>query len=246
MWHLFQRAAIAKAGLFHATSEAECHDIRRSGFRRPVAVIPNGIDMPPILPKGPSAGTRTLLFLGRIHKVKGIDMLLQAWAGLQDAFPDWNLRIVGPGAEDYVDSLKSTASALSARRVTFEGPAYGLEKTAAYAQSDLFVLPTHSENFGMAVAEALAAGCPVVTTKGAPWSGLRDHGAGWWTDIDAVSLQTALAEAMSLPAGELSAMGARGRAWMERDFSWQRVAGQMLETYRWANHGGPTPAWVHA
>jgi glycosyltransferase involved in cell wall biosynthesis len=243
-WNTLQRRAIAHAGLFHATAESECADIRRLGFRQPIAVVPNGVDIPDIAP-GPRGDAKTLLFLGRVHPKKGVDLLLEAWVRLQGAHSDWRLRIVGPGDAGYMRRLAGLAASLGAERVTFAGPLYGRDKTEAYRAADLFVLPTHSENFGMAVAEALAAGCPVVTTKGAPWSELAGYGAGWWVDIGVEPLQRALEEAMAREPRALVEMGARGRSWMERDFSWDRIAAQMIDAYRWIREGGARPAWVH-
>jgi len=242
-WHGLQKGAIAHVALFHATAESEYEDIRRLGFRQPVAVIPNGIDVPDATTRK-SSRSRTLLFLGRVHPVKGVNLLLRAWTELQASFPDWSLRIVGPGDPGYLAELRALAASLAAERVDFAGPLYGQEKIRAYQAADLFVLPTHSENFGMAVAEALAAGCPVVTTKGAPWSGLVERRAGWWIDIEVESLRLALEEAMSKHPRDLAEMGVRGRAWMERDFSWKQIAVQMIESYRWVREGGGRPAWI--
>jgi glycosyltransferase involved in cell wall biosynthesis len=242
-WHVFQKRAISGAALFHATSEGEYGDIRRLNFRQPIAVIPNGVDLP-LLDEPRFGARRSLLFLGRVHPVKGVDNLLRAWAALESRFEDWDLRIVGPGDEGYLRELDGLATSLRVTRATFDGSLYGAAKEQAYRSADLFVLPTHSENFGIAVAEALAAGCPVITTKGAPWSGLREHGAGWWIDIGVDPLRRALEVAMSKPRQELAAMGSRGRSWMERDFSWDKIATQMIEAYRWLREGGVSPDWI--
>src|SRR5690606_19955360 len=109
----------------------------------------NGIDFPPS-----SAGMRrdegkaTLLFLSRVHPTKGLENLLQAWAALQHQHLQWKLRIVGPGEPSYLKKLGDLASSLGLERITFDGPLYGREKDQAYRSADLFVLPTHSENFG--------------------------------------------------------------------------------------------------
>ncbi len=243
-WNSLQRRAITHAALFHATAESEYTDIRRLGFRQPIALIPNGVDIPEVAAQ-PHREQKTLLFLSRVHPGKGVEFLLEAWARLQRAHPEWILRIVGPGDPAYVRKLADLATSLRAERVTFAGALYGREKHDAYQSADLFVLPTHSENFGMAIAEALAAGCPVITTRGAPWSGLVEHQAGWWVDIGVEPLRTALEQAMSTDACALWEKGARGRSWMERDFSWDRIAAQMLESYRWVREGGTRPAWIH-
>ena len=99
---------------------------------------------------------------------------------------------------------------------------YGEAKVRAYRAASAFVLPTHSENFGMTVAEALAAGTPAIVTTGAPWEGLEQQGAGWWIQIGVDPLVACLTEVMALPPPRLSAMGQAGRAWMARDFHGSR------------------------
>ncbi|TRZ88385.1 MAG: hypothetical protein D4R88_08100 [Methanosarcinales archaeon] len=94
------------------------------------------------------------------------------------------------------------------------------------------------------MAEALAHGVPVITTRGAPWKGLGEHGCGWWIDIGEEPLITCLKEAMSLSSDTLSAMGARGQEWMKRDFSWERIGRMMYQTYEWVLNGGQPPPWV--
>ena len=98
----------------------------------------------------------------------------------------------------------------------------------------------------MTVAEALASGVSVISTKGAPWAGLETERCGWWIDHGVEPLAAALSQAMASPRAELNAMGARGRAWMARDFSWDRVAADMLDVYRWLAVRGPRPATVFA
>lgn len=243
-WPLVQRPALAAVSCFHATSESEYADIRRMGFDQPVAIIPNGIELPE-LRKTNSAGARTLLFLGRIHPVKGLDMLLPAWAALQDRFPEWQLRITGPDTNGHLAEMKKLANELGLKRVEFTGPLFGTEKARAYAEAELYVLPTYSENFGMSVAEALAAGTPAIVTKAAPWSGLTENGAGWSIEVGTNPLVACLEQALSCSHGDLELMGRRGRLWMKNDFSWEFVADKMRATYDWVLNGGPVPGCVH-
>lgn len=243
VWHMGQRAALQAADAIHATSDEEYGEIRAAGLAAPVAIIPNGVDIPPL--NRQSAGpTRRLLFLSRIHEKKGVDRLLRVWRRLQAEFPDWECLIVGPLAGHYPAQMQELARQLQVERLTFHGEALGTEKTAVFQSSSLFVLPTHSENFGMAVAEALANGVPAVVTRGAPWAGLAGHRCGWWIDNSDEALEQALRQAMRTPGEELTEWGMRGRAWMQRDFSWERIAEKMLLTYLWIKHGGETPDWV--
>lgn len=242
-WPLVQRPALEAVTCFHGTAESECEDIRRMGFKQPVAIIPNGIDIP-LLKRVPRNEVRTLLFLGRIHPKKGLDFLIKAWQVVSPRFPEWHLRIIGPDNDGYLPRIEALASELKLARIAFYGPLYGEAKLNAYREAELFVLPTHSENFGMTVAEALAAGTPAIVTRGAPWSGLETHGAGWWIEIGLDPLVSCLEDALAQPRKALQIMGERGREWMESEFSWERVGLQMVETYQWILNGGNKPDWV--
>ena len=242
-WRAWQHRALRGAACLHATSEAECQDIRALGFINPVAVIPNGIDLPPeYRPQARSA--RTVLSLGRLHPKKGLPQLLRAWARVEGAFPDWRLRIAGPAEGGHDAELEALARELGLARVSIEGPIFGPEKLATYRDAELFVLPSLDENFGITVAEALAAGTPVISTTGAPWQGLEGEGCGWWVEQGEGSIASALAAAMALPREQLWSMGANGRRWMERDFTWQSVAAEMTSVYRWLACGADPPPSV--
>jgi glycosyltransferase involved in cell wall biosynthesis len=243
-WRMFQARVLAEAACLHATSAAELGDIRAAGLTNPVAVIPNGVQLPPPTPIGNRYGPPTVLSLGRVHPKKGLDVLLRAWAGVEADHPDWRLRIIGPAEHGHDDELKALSAALNLRRVSIEGPAYGPARLAAYRDADLFVLPTRSENFAMTVAEALGAGIPVISSKGAPWAGLEVEGCGWWIDHGPEPLAATLQSALDLPRESLRSMGARGREWMARDFSWDRIAGDMLAVYAWLAGGAERPVSV--
>lgn len=243
-WNTVQRRAIAQAALFHATSDQEYEDIRRQGFRQPVAVIANGIALAPSDPASVVPMRRTLLFMGRLHPIKGLDNLLLAWSELQHKHPEWDLLIAGPSEGGYLEKLRAMVHSLGLQRVTFSGPLYGSEKAAAYRDAALFILPSRSENFGMVVAEALAAGCPVVASHGTPWSGLVSQNCGWWTGASVEGLVATLSDAFSLDRVQLRKLGDNGRLWMLRDFSWQQVAERMIVAYRWILSGGETPPFI--
>lgn len=234
-WALAQRRALEVAKCLHATSVQEFEDIRAFGLKAPVAIVPNGIDVPVMDEAGcvQQRGIRTLLYLGRVHPKKGIDRLLHAWSHVEAAYPDWRLRIIGPSERGHGGALRGIAASLGLARVQFEDGLYGEAKQGAYREADVFVLPTRNENFGMVVAEALANGTPVISTKGAPWKGLVENSCGWWIDHGVEPLAAALGTAMAMPRAALDEIGVRGRAWMLRDFSWEKVAADMEQVYRW-------------
>jgi len=245
-WRLLQGHSVRAAACIHATSEAEYEDVRAFGLLNPVAIIPNGIDLPDFQSKAlaPGAAERTVLSLGRLHPKKGLDRLVRAWAELEPQNPNWRLRIIGPAEGNYDLELRALAATLGLSRVSIEPALYGEAKLSAYRDADIFVLPTLNENFGVTVAESLAAGTPVISTKGAPWSGLEANHCGWWIDHGVQPLGRALAKAVVLNRQELKAMGARGRGWMERDFAWKRVGQAMAELYMWLQTGTSRPTFV--
>jgi glycosyltransferase involved in cell wall biosynthesis len=241
-WHFLQHPALRSAACFHATSESEYEDIRRLGFTQPICLLPIGVDAP--LFEQTSGINRRLLFLSRIHPAKGVDTLLQAWSAVQSRFAEWELHIVGPDEGGYLARMERLAAELRLERVVFRGPLYGDDKLRAYREATLFVLPSRSENFGIAVAEALAAGTPAIATVAAPWSGLVPQGAGWWIDTGVDPLVRCLEEALALPSEDLAHMGVAARRWMLRDYAWPAIGQRCLTTYRWLVDGGETPPWV--
>jgi glycosyltransferase involved in cell wall biosynthesis len=245
-WALLQNQVVRRASCLHATSLQEHDEIRAFGLTNPIAVIPNGIDLPDLTKQIESVSQtdRVVLSLGRIHPKKGLDRLVRAWAMIEKENPAWRLQIVGPEEVGHASELKALAEQIGARRVSIEGSITGRKRDLAYQQSDLFVLPTLNENFAMTVTEALASGTPVISTKGAPWQGLEREGCGWWIDHGIEPLAAALNRALAMPREELKEMGMKGRAWMARDFSWEHVARQTLDLYRWLFAGGDPPGSV--
>lgn len=243
---IVQRHALEAAHCFHATSQEEFEEIRAYGLDAPVAIIPNGIDLPSLddSPVALDRTGRTMLYLGRMHPIKGLDRLLEAWARVETANPEWRLRLVGPSHGHHRAELEALAASLRLARVKFEDGIYGDGKSAVLRQSDVLVLPSLNENFAMVVAEALAYATPVISTKGAPWEGLTKNGCGWWIDHGVEPMVAALAEAISMPRARLDAMGEKGRAWMARDYSWDRIAADMESVYRWCLSRGEMPNCV--
>jgi glycosyltransferase involved in cell wall biosynthesis len=171
-------------------------------------------------------------------------MLLRAWAAASSTLPDWTLRLVGPSERGFGEDMERLAKALRLERIEFAGPLTGVRKWREYDAADLFVLPTHSENFGIVVAEALASGVPVITTTAAPWRGLEAERCGWWIRDDVDALAATLKSACSLSSDRLREMGTRGKTWMQRAYSWPAVGREILAVYEWLTHGGEMPASV--
>lgn len=242
----FENAHLRGATCLHATAEMEAGHFRSFGLTNPIALVPNGVDVPHLVDGGrdPDA-PRRLLFLSRLHPKKGLDLLLRAWGRLASRHPNWELVIAGPDEGGHKAEMQALAHRFGLRRLIWMEPVQGAAKTALYESADLFVLPTHAENFGLVVAEALAHGVPVITTRNAPWEGLVQHRCGWWVPLDNDALTNCIDSALSQPVCELNEMGRRGRDWMARDFGWNRISDQMLEVLTWVRHGGTPPQFVH-
>ncbi len=234
-WWLYQRRDLKHARCHHATAEPEARNVQHLGFGVPVVAIPNGVDVPENWVVSSKCGRaarhgRTALFLGRIYPIKGLAMLVEAWARVR---PDgWRLRISGPDEAGHQKQVEKVISATGlGEAISFTGPIGPRMKTSAFFEADLFVLPSHSESFGIVVAEALAHGLPVLTTKGTPWSILPDSGCGWWVDATVDGIAEGLRQATVLDTETLQAMGTKGRALVIAEFGWKRVAELMLSTY---------------
>ena len=239
-WHLYQRRVLRAAAAFQATSEAEAEDVRRFAFRQPVAVIPHGVALPAAHDRAAARGVRTALFMSRFHPIKGLPDLVEAWSRVRPS--GWRLLLVGPDEGGHRADVERLVEARGlGAEVTIRAAASEDEKPSVFAAADLFVLPTHSENFGVVVAEALAAGVPTLTTRGAPWSALEAHDCGWWTDIGPDAIAAALRDATSATPERLREMGERGRAYAHAHLTWSRSARQHVALYRWLLGRGPQP-----
>jgi glycosyltransferase involved in cell wall biosynthesis len=253
-WSLADRWALRTARVLHATSDLEAEEMRAMGLRGPFAVIANGIDLDgefagdrlAAFARAPATagGDRRVVFLSRIHPKKGLDLLLEAWRRLGEARTGYRLTIAGPGEPADVAGLERQLVALGDGGVEYVGPVFGDDRIRLLLDADLLVLPSHSENYGMVVAEALACGRPVVTTTGTPWSSLGRDDCGWWVDPQSEALAGALREALSAPVARLREMGMNGRRLVEREHSLRSTAGRMEAVYEWACGLRTRPEWV--
>lgn len=227
---LYQRKDIIKANAVHATGELERGNIKNLGFENKIYIIPNGIkkiDSSKIIA---DSKNKKIIFLSRIHEKKGIEVLLDAWKNLKNN--QFILEIAGEGDEIYLESLKQKIKKEKIEKVWFVGAKYGEEKWKFIKSGKIFVLPTYSENFGIVVAEALAVGIPVITTKETPWNELQSENCGWWIDLGIEPLVNAINDAMSKTPEELEEMGKNGSALIEKKYIVEKIASQMLELYK--------------
>lgn len=244
MWHLGgQKRALEATDMFHAASMKEAEEIRALGFKQPIAVIPNGIEVPEVHHKPFEKTNRKIVFFGRIHETKAADHLVEAWGRVAAEFPEWSIEIAGPDC-GAVPQLKAMIEEKQIPRVTFVGEFKGRAKYEFLAQADLYVLPSLTENFGITIAEALVCGTPTIASKGCPWEGLVKNDCGWWVDIGADALEKQLREALALSPEALARLGENGRVWMQRDYTWEGIGRKMKLSYEWLVNGADKPEWV--
>lgn len=280
----FQDRALSAAQCLHAKSNQEYKQIRAFGLRNPVAVIPNPIAPPPMLDPGRGQktegrdqisevggqksvvrspwsvvpGRRVVLFLGRLHPVKGLARLVRAWAGIQRSGSQWSggqwsggpspatwqLVLAGPDEGGYRRELEALIAELGCRdSVVFTGELDEKQKWGALAAADLFVMPSDFENFGNAIVEAMSCGLPVITTTGTPWEELRSADAGWRVEPRVEPLAEALREALAMSEAQRRAMGKRAAGLAAR-FGPEQAAVDMIQVYRWLLRKIPCPSCV--
>ena len=230
-WNAYQKNDLKKVDYFHATSLDESDNIKALGFDQTIKIIPNGVREPKIqFAKDFSRGKRNLVYLSRINQKKGLDLLLEAWA--KTNAPNWNLLIAGNDDDNSLPKLinRSRQSDLNGR-VKFLGEFDEEGKAEIYKKADLFILPSHSENFGIVVAEALSFGVPVITTMGCPWQQLEEYKCGWWISLSIENLTETITKAIKLPNEELELMGARGKKLIKDAYTWDSIAKEFIEFY---------------
>ncbi len=242
-WYLFQKKVLQTAKVLHATSEQEARNLLKYGLGNPVAVIPLGVDMPPDKVQPLQFDKRVMLFLSRIQPKKGLINLVNAWDQIRDE--RWKIVIAGPDEQGHRAEVEALIHQKGLQEsFEFTGNLSHEEKWPYYYGADVFVLPTHSENFGIVVVEALACGLPVVITKGAPWDVLEREKCGWWIDIGVKPLTSTLKEIVNMDPAQLKAIGQRGISLAREQFTWQRTANDMIALYEWMLTDTSEPKFV--
>lgn len=230
VWRRVCRWLLATRVILHATSEAEARSALSTFGRATAVVIPNGINVPDSFVSPAVSDTLKLLFIGALRPIKGIDRLLKACAKLKRAGNvDVTLTVCGAGDRAYEGDLKGLCHSLGIdKQTTFMGHIDHTRVADTIDRHDVLVLPSHSENFGLVVLEALARARPVIASSGTPWKGLDEYRCGYWVANDPESLASAIS---AMAKADRAAMGARGWAWARDAFTWKSIGEQMLRAY---------------
>ena len=253
---LYEGAHLSGAACIHALCEPEYRAIRAYGLRNPVAIIPNGVDLPVLESPFPPpdwaarlpANRLTLLFLGRIHPKKGLANLLQAWAvaRAKRGADKWHLVIAGWDQVKHEAELRCQVHKLGLRdSVSFVGPQFGEEKVRSLAWADAFVLPSFSEGLPMAVLEAWSCCLPVLITPECNLPEGFASGASLAISPEVGSIQRGLEELFAMSEDARLEMGRHGRLLAEDRFSWPAIADRMRSVYSWLLGMGPKPDCVN-
>lgn len=234
----FLRGAVG----LRALTCAEIADYQRIGLSNSIKVVPNGVDVPESI--SPQlfyetfphlADLRLVLFLGRIHPKKGIDILCRSWAHIEKEYPNAHLVIAGPDEDNTLATLQDLVRKSGIEsRVTFTGLLRGPVKWSALAASSLFVLPSHSEGFSVSILEALGSGLPVLVSRNCNFPEITDARCGWEIDPEEDQLTNSLRTALAQGPDILARIGNNGRQLIADNYTWGAIgsrAADMLDEW---------------
>jgi glycosyltransferase involved in cell wall biosynthesis len=248
-YQLYEKNNLTAADALIACAYDEAYRLKELFPQKAIAVIPNGISMEFF--NSPSnvdleKKKKRMLFLSQINPLKGLERLFHVIDSIGiDNFKNWELLIVGYGDKKHLNYLKEITHKLGLTKfVQFVGPKHGEEKVKMFDSSDLFILPTYTENYGIVVAEALARRIPVLTTEGAPWRELETSGCGFWVKNDEEGIKNGLVKVLDATESELRGMGARGRKLVEQQYLWSETTLKTIELYRWLLDSTLKPKFV--
>jgi glycosyltransferase involved in cell wall biosynthesis len=251
---LIEGKNLRRAACLHALSRPEIGHLRTIAPGTPVCFVPNGVDLRPLedLPSRSAlesefpelAGKFLLLFFGRLHAKKGLDLLAQAYANLQHDHPELHLLVAGKDDGALAPFLRQAADAGITSNVTWVGHVAGDRARQLWGAADAFVLPSYSEGFSMAILEALACRLPVVITTACHFPELAAAGGGIVVEPTATGVTEGLRSLLERSPNDRALLGQNGRALVERDYTWEQQGQRLANVYRWICAGGPVPAEV--
>lgn len=246
---LVENKNLRDADCIHALNLSEYKSIRDYGLKNPVAVIPNGINLPREVEYDRGKDTKVLLFVGRINPKKGISELLDGLKIVKDQNPEllhnWSVRIAGWNQQGHLEYLQNKCSVLGLDSfVSFIGPVLGEEKEIEHQKADAFVLSSYSEGLPMSVLEAWAYSLPVVMTDQCNLPDGFENKAAIRVTTDPQSIAGGLIELFSMSDDERTHMGRNGYNLVKREYTWEGIADKTLQLYHWLLGSGEMPGFV--
>jgi glycosyltransferase involved in cell wall biosynthesis len=238
-WRALEQRNLRAAALLHATSAGEQQTVQAMFPGVPTAMIPNGVEPHEAATADASECRRRagipddapmVLYLGRIHRVKRLDLLAAAFTTVQGLHPQARLVIAGPDESGHRRELQRCFAPLG-DAVHWTGAVDRQEKSSWLAAANVLVMCSDSESFGLSAVEALSAGLPVVATRTCPWEELETAGAGFWVEQQPQAIADAVHRILADPTAARE-MGARGRSLAQSRYSWEPIAQAMREQYQ--------------
>lgn len=237
--NLFFQKGLEAVDCYHALCQKELEDIRAYGLKQPIAIIPNGINLPDKTKIYPRKDEKLhLLYLGRLHRKKGVDILLKALAEIKnenlDFLKKWHIDLVGWDHENCKVELGNIVRNEQLQDfVTFHGGLFGEEKLQMYATSDAYILPSHGEGLPMTVLEAWSWNLPVIMT---PYCNIPegfDAGAAIKIDDNISSVKNGLITLFTMDSKQREEIGRKGFQLVSEKFTWNASAQKMIQLYTW-------------
>lgn len=229
---LLERRTIQDAARLHVTSDREAASVRSWRAAATVVCIPNGIDAgtaPTIGGAAGRPGSPSILFVGRIHPIKRLDLLVDAFVRVRREYPGTRLVIAGPDEAGLRADLTARAGN-AALSIHWTGQVTNEQRNTLLAEANALVLCSDSESFGLSVLEAMSAGVPVVVTDTCGWNDVGAHGAGFVVPQHPDAIASALGRIIQHPA-QAAEIGRRGQALVERRYLWDTIAREFMLTY---------------
>jgi glycosyltransferase involved in cell wall biosynthesis len=251
---LVESRNLRRASCLHALSRPEIDHLRGLAPWSPVCFIPNGVDLAAFDDLPPRSaievdhpelkGKFVLLFFGRLHAKKGIDLLAEAMGSLCPDFPELHVLIAGKDDGEWTPFADRVARFGLSDRVTYVGHVSGERSRQVWAAADAFALPSYSEGFSMAILEALACSLPCVFTTACHFPEAGKADAALVVDPKADAVTSAIRDLLERSPAERARLGANGRRLVESDYTWDQQAERLASVYRWLAGGGPAPDCV--
>ena len=246
-FNLFEKSNLRSTDVLVSCASYEAQSLKKLFPQKEIAIIPNGVSLDFINAKkrlgNYQNSKKKMLFLSQINPIKGIERVLRAINSIGiEKFSHWEFIIAGYENKSYKKLLLKMIDQLGlGDLVSFIGPKFGQDKIDEFDSADIMILPSFNENFGIVVAEALARGLPVITTKGTPWEELNEKKCGFWVNNNDEGIKSGLIKLLETPEKELNKMGERGRQLIQEKDLWENISIKSIKLYDWVINGGTKP-----